>query len=415
MTYELQTLRSVRVYVEPAGSYGVDGSGTPANFIDLPISEGFAMGAPSRDMLDPMLSQVRADGRAERIPGKRTAALQMSMLLASHGVDMAGTETPPAATTWALRRVLGAIMGGVSLTGTTAAVTTAQAGTTATAVTVTATHGARWSPGSVIACVVGGVLEAREVLSVAGDVVSVKEAFSAAPTTGQNVRGGVTFFPTEDPDSSLQFIAQGRELSENFLYRGMQGSFQIEAKPGQLAKATFDLKGCAATKLADHSGINVPSISNWSPIAVVASTLTVPTVGSTTRTQVLATDVSLQLGFAYEPITGYGGTETIIRMRRQRPREGVIAKFTFDVPYEDSTWIDARDQQLDRAVFLQLGNVAGATVLISLPTVQVVDVQRGQTSGGVSGQKVVCESRLDSSAAAGTTEQRYAAFRLHMV
>jgi hypothetical protein len=39
----------------------------------------------------------------------------MSMLLASHGVSMIGNETPPPATTWALRRILGAIMGGVEI------------------------------------------------------------------------------------------------------------------------------------------------------------------------------------------------------------------------------------------------------------------------------------------------------------
>lgn len=414
MSYEVNALRSLRVYVEPAGSYAVDSSATPANFIDVPMTEGFAMGPPARDMLDPMLAQVRLDGRAQRITGKRSAALQVAMLLASHGVDMVGNETQPAATTWALRRLLTAIMGGVSLTGTTAAATTVVSATT-TAVTVTTTHGARWTPNSVIACVVGGVLEAREVLSVAGDVVSVKEAFSAAPTASSAVRGGVTFFPTEDPDTSLQFIAQGRELSDNFLYRGMQGSMQVEAKPGQLAKITMDLKGASATKLADHAGINVPSIANWSPIAVVASALSAPTVGSTTRTPVLASDCTVALGFAYEPITGYGGTETIIRMRRQRPRDGVLGKITFVVPYEDDTWINARDNRENRALFFQIGNAAGATVLMSFPTVQVVDVQRSASATQIAGQTVVCETRHDSSAAADTTERRYAAFRLHMV
>jgi hypothetical protein len=157
MSYEVNALRSLRVYVEPAGSYAVDSSATPANFIDVPMTEGFAMGPPARDMLDPMLAQVRLDGRAQRITGKRSAALQVAMLLASHGVDMVGNETQPAATTWALRRLLTAIMGGVSLTGTTAAASTVVSATTTT-VTVTATHGARWTPNSVIACVVGGAV-----------------------------------------------------------------------------------------------------------------------------------------------------------------------------------------------------------------------------------------------------------------
>ena len=415
MTYEVNALRSVRVYVEPAGSYAVDNSSTPGDFLDVPITEGFAMGAPAREMLDPMLAQVRLDGRAERVAGKRSAALQLQMLLASHGVDMVGNESQPGASTWALRRILGAVMGGVALTGTEAGATTVQAGTTATVVNVSTGHGDRWTPNSPIGCIVNGALEVREVLSVSTDAVSVKEAFSATPTTGQSVRGGVTFYPVEDPDTSLQIIAQGRETADNFLYRGLQGSMQIEAKPGQLAKLTLDLKGAAATKLSDHSGINVPSVANWSPVAVVASALTVPTVGSTTRTPVYASDFALTLGFAYEPITAYGGTETILRMRRQRPRDGVLARATFTVPYEDSTWITARDDREDRALFLQIGNAGGSCIYLALPTVQVVDVQRAASATQISGQTVTVESRLDASAAADTTERRYAAFRLHML
>lgn len=416
MSYELNALRSVRVYVEPAGSYATDNSATPADFIDLPITEGYGPPAPARELLDPMLAQVRADGRAERVLGKRSATAQLACLLASHGVDMVGNETPPPSTTWALRRMLTAIMGAATVTGNEASATTVQAGTTTTVVNVTTNHGDRWAGGRLIGCQVtsgSSAIEWREVLSVSTDAVSVKEAFSATPVTGTSVRGGVTFTPTEDPDTSLQFIAQGVETADNMLLRGMQGGFQIEAKPGQLAKITFDLKGAAATKLSDHSGINVPSISNWAPVACVASELTVPTVGSTTRVPVLASDFAMTLGFTYEPITGYAGTETIIRMRRQRPRDGVLARGTFTVPYEDGTWITARDDREDRAIFMQLGNTAGASWLLSVPTVQIVDVQRAAGATGISSQVVSWESRLDSSAVASTTPFSYAAFRLH--
>jgi hypothetical protein len=417
MSYEINTLRSLLAYVEPAGSYALDNSGTIGDFLAVPITEGFMSSAPMRDMLDPMLSQARLDGRAERVIGKRSAAMQLAMLLASHGVDMVGNETQPASTTWALRRLLTATMGGVSLTGTEAAATTVQAGTSTSVVNVSTGHGDRWIGNRVIACqTVSGstALEAREVLSVSGDAVTVKEAFSATPVTGTQVRGGVTFHPTEDPDTSLQFIAQGRETADHFLMRGMQGGFQIEAKPGQLAKITFDLKGAATTKLSDHSGITVPSFSNWSPVAVVASELTVPTVGSTTRAWVAASDISLTLGLAYEPVTGYSLTgETIIRMRRQRPRDGVLARLTFTAPLEDSTWIDHRDNRTDLAAFWQIGSAGGGGWLISIPTCQVTDVRLGPSASGLSGQIVTLEGRLDASAAASTTELSYAALRLH--
>lgn len=417
MSYEINSLRYAAVYVEPAGSYATDNTATPGDFLAVPITEGFAVPAPARDMLDPMLAQVQIDNRAKRVAGRRSASMQLAMLLASHGVDMKGNETQPSATTWALRRLLGAIMGGVSVTGTEASATTVQAGTTTTAVTVTTGHGDRWVKGNVIACEVSSsstAIEAREVASVAGDVVTVTEAFSATPVTGTSVRGGVTFYPTEDPDTSLQFILQGRETADHFAAFGMMGGFQIEAKPGQLAKITFDLKGSSAEKLSDHSGITVPTHANWSPVACVASELRVPTVDSTTRTTVLASDFSLALGFAFEPVTGYGANN-IIRMRRQRPRDGVLARPSFTLPYEDATWITARDDRENRAVHLQIGNAPGSCWLISIPTAQVTDVQRAASATQLSGQTVTLESRNDASSTASTGALSYAAIRIHAV
>jgi hypothetical protein len=102
-------------------------------------------------------------------------------------------------------------------------------------------------------------------------------------------------------------------------------------------------------------------------------------------------------------------------MRRQRTRDGVLARATFTVPYEDATWITARDDREVRALFLQIGNAGGSCIYIALPTVQVTDVQRAASETQISGQTVTVESRLDASAAADNTERRYAAFRLHML
>ncbi len=416
MSNELQALRSVRVYVEPAGSYGTDNTATPADFIDVPITEGFAGVPRTLEMLDPMLSQVYIDQRAERVVGKGSSAAQLSMLLASHGVSMVGNETPPPATTWALRRILGAIMGGVDVTGNEAAATTVQAGTTTTVVNVTTNHGDRWAKGRMMLCEVNasGTLEAREVLSVSTDAVTVKEAFSATPVTATQIGGAVSFYPTENPDTSLQLLCQGVETANNFVARGLQGGFQIECKPGQLAKISLDLKGCGTEILSAHSGINVPSIANWTPVACVATELTIPTVGSTTRVPVLASDFTVNLAFDYQPVTGFViSNNTIIRMRRQRPRDGVLARGTFTLPLEDSTWFTAQTARTDHAIFMQIGNARGGGWLLSFPTVQITNVAPGPSASGLSGIVVSWEARHDSSAGAVTTEMQRAAMRLH--
>lgn len=419
MSFEINALRSLRVYIEPAGSYAVDNSANPSAFIDVPVTEGFSVPDPEREMLDPSRSVVRIDERVKKVLGKRSGKLQFSTLLASHGVTMHGAETTtPGVSNWALARLLRTIMGGLSTTGTSATPTQVQVGSTTTSLVVTTGHGVRWSPNSVIATYTTAGFELREVLSVTGDTISPKEAFSAAPITSAQVFGGATFFPTEDPGESLQFLIQGRENSDFFLARGFQGSFQIEAKPGQLASVNFDLSGAAVTKLADFTSLHVPNVSLWNPVAVVASRLTSPLASSSpfAFTPVLASDVSFTLGFSYAPITVYGGVETIHRMRRQRPQEGVLARVEITLPYEDDFWISRRDAAANVALFLQIGNQPGTSWMISMPTCQVVSVKRSSSATEIAGQTVTLESRLDETAASSATnQQRYAAFRMHAV
>lgn len=414
MSYEISSLRYLSVYVEPAGSYAIDGSGTPANFIAVPFQEGFAGPDPAREMLDPMIAQSRIDSRVEKVPGRRSAALSFSTLLASHGVAQTGAAALPTSTTWALRRLLLAIMGGVSETTVPGTATTVVSATT-TAITVTSAHGVRWIGGRVIGCIVNGALEAREVLSVAGDVVTVKQAFSAAPAASSAVYGGVTFHPTQDPDTSLQFIAQGVELDDHYVLRGMQGGIQIEAKPGQLAKLSFDLKGAATTSLAAHTGISVPTFANFAPVVAVGSELTMPTVGVSTRNVVNASDFTVKLSFAYEPVTGYNGVENVIRMRRQRAQGGALASGTITLPYEDKTYETARDAKAALALFFQIGNAAGSSWLLSFPTVQITDIKRAASASNLSGLTVSWEAREDSSAVASTTDFSRSAFRLSAI
>lgn len=415
MTIETNAQRWLGLYREPAGSYQVDNSGTPGDFDYLPYEVGTLEAPTGRELLDPNTGGIRADRHDKKVLGTRMCALNFATMIHSHGLDLDGDVTAPTADNWALYRVLETIMGGAVVTTNEGAQTTVQGGSTATAVAVTTGHDTRFQAGGVIACqTVSGssALELREILSVSSDTVNVKQAFSAVPTTGTAVRGGVTFYLTEDPDTSLQAIIEGREATDGVVLRGLQGGFSLQLPVGGRGQIAFALTGAGWTRLGSSSA-TVPVSSNVSFLALNPLELTVPTIGSTTRVVVPQAEVSIEPAITYAPQRAGNATETIARMRRQPTRP--VATGSFIAPYEDDTWFNARDNRDDRAVFAQLGNIAGSAWLISLPTVQITEVQGGVESGeGIAGQRVAFEARHDEEIA-GSTEIGYSAIRIHCV
>jgi hypothetical protein len=414
MSIELDALRSL--WVREESSYQTDHSGTfPSDFLAVPYKEGTLSPKGVQTLLDPLAAKLRADGHSLKVLGKKECTLGFGITLHSHGLDLDGDVAPPTTANWALMRILVALMGGSATTTSPGAQTTVQSGTTTTTVNVTAGHGARFAANGVIACqTVSGssALELREILSVSTDAVTVKEAFSATPVTGTPVRGGITISLTEDPAQSLQFITEGRESSDRAGYRGMAGGFKLDLKVGELAALMFDLKGAGWGRLSDASPQSL-SYSHFSPIAMVASELHVPTVGSTTRAAVDYSALSIEPSLVYEPQRAGGAAETIKRMKRQATRPFV--KGSFVTPYEDQTWYTARDNREVRALFAQIGSLAGSACLISCPTIQVTDVQPAPADVAISGLSVSFEGRHDESAAAGSSAHSYSAQRYHFV
>lgn len=416
MSIEAHALRYLGIYEEPDGSYQVDRSGTPGDFLAMPYTEGSLEAQLAQEPLDPQLGKMRLDGTDVTVHGPRSCSLSASVTLHSHGVDMIATATAPTVSTWAMLRALKAIMGGVVATGTEAASTLVVAdATTTTAVEVTTGHGDRWVPGSVIGCEVvsgSGLIEAREVISVAGDVVSVKQAFSSAPVTGSAVRGGVTLYMTEDPRTSLQALIEGRENTDGVILRGLQGGYTLELPLGGLGQVQLALQGASWARLGASSA-TIPSYPIFAPMALAPLEVTCPVVGATTRVLVPQSEVTITPAIVYAPQRSGAATETIARMRRQPTRP--LVSGTFTTPYEDDTWYTAHSARETRALFAQAGNVPGATCLISVPTIQVTEPPQMAESGeGIAGQTVTWRARHDT-AIGGTGELGYSALRLHFL
>lgn len=415
MSIESHVLRYAGIYEEPSNAYQVDHAATPGDFIALPYMEGSLEAQLAMENLSPMTGKMRLDGDDEQVHGPRSCTLACGITLHSHGVNMIATATAPTVTTWAFLRALKAIMGGVSSTGTEADGTVVVAtATTATAVEVTTGHGDRWVAGSVIGCEVvsgSGLIEAREVLSVAGDVVSVKQAFSAAPVTGSAVRGGVTVFMTEDPQTSLQALIEGREGHDGLVLRGLQGGISLELPLGGLGQVQLSLAGAGWARVGT-SAATIPSYSLFSPMALSPLEVTVPTIGATTRVALEQAEVQIQPQITYAPVRSGRATNTIARMRRQPVRP--LVQGTFVVPYEDDTWYTAHTARQRRALFAQCGNVPGSTCLVSVPTIQIDQPQPAESGEGIAGVSVPWRGRHDVEIGS-TGELSYSAFRLHFL
>lgn len=407
---EIDNLRYVGLYEEPAGSYQVDHSGTPADFLPLPYREGTLQAQGARAMLDPATGKMRVDGHDRKVLGVRSCTVNVGCTLHSHGLDLDGATAPPTPDEWPLLRALKAIMGGWFATTDEGAQTEVLAGTTTTSVTVTAGHGARFRAGGAIACQVAAgspTLEAREIKSVAGDVVTVKEAFSAVPITGSIVRGAVTVHLTEDPDTSLQVLVEGRDATDGAVFRGLQGGLSFELPVGELGTVSLALTGAGWGRIG--SAKTAPVYEHYEPLVLAPLDVHVPTIGDTTMAKTCASAVTIEPQIAYAPVRCGAAAETIARMRRQPARPVVRGSFT--APFDES-WFTARDDREDRAMFVQAGALPRGMILFSLPTVQIVEVQSAPSAEGIAGVTVTVEGRHDEEIG-GASEELYSALRLH--
>jgi hypothetical protein len=415
MTIEVDLLKWVGIYEEPAGSYQADNT-TQAQFAHFPYEEGTLQAVVGQEMLDPLKGKIRLDGHDEKILGVKSCTLALATMLASHGQDLDGDVTPVTNSTWALLRVLQAVMGGsVTTTNESAQTVVVATNTTTTVVDCTAGHPAnRFQIGGVIGCEVTSgstALELREIKSISGDEVTVKEAFSAAPVTGTAVRGGTTVYLTEDPATSLQAWIESREATDSLKLRGLQGGMSLTLPVGGRGQVAFSLAGAGWAR-EGSSAATVPTYVDCSPFALNPFQLHMPTIGATTLVEIAQAEASIEPQITYAPQRSGAATETVARMRRQPSRPVVSGSWL--APYEDDTWYTGWANKTDYAIFAQLGSVAGSCMLISCPTVQITEVVPAVTGEGIVGQRVSWEGRHDAELAAAT-EVGYSAMRIHFV
>lgn len=417
MTIELHLLRALWLGIEAAGAHGVALT-FPDDFLPFPYQEGSLQWKNLRRTGNPKTAKLLLDGHDQHVLMQKRCTSSFATALHSHGVDMAGVAAAPSEASWALGLLLKTTMGGLAARASGGA-TTVQAGSTTTVVNVTAGRGGDFFADGVLACqTVSGssALEARPIQSISTDAITVKEAFSATPVTGTSARGGVTVYPTEDPSTSVQAVIEGNEQDDRVVHYGLQGGHKINVPVGapdgdgevQLPTMSFDLMGGGWARGTPGAPQTV-SYSMYEPIANVASELTTPAFGVSTRVHVDDAAFALEVAIAYKAITtglASGLADNVLRQRRQASRP--LVKGNFLTVFESTAWESIRDARTPTSIYKQIGNLAGGGMLIDVPRAQITDVQPADNNGAT-GQLVSFEGRHDD----GSTELGRAALRYH--
>lgn len=409
MSIESYLLSRLRVAVEPAGSYGVDiwaaGAGA-ASFIDVPFIEGTAQLAIAQKMLPPGTVQQYLDAAAKEVLGNKSASLSFSMILAPTGIAANNATASITDSANAQLRLFKAIMGGLRGGNMGSLVATA---TSASQQTVTAGQGTRFTAGGGAVWVhpTTGIGEFRPLKSVAGDVIQEKIAFSTAPSVGHTIYNTTTCYPTENPDTTLQFVVEGAEADDRWLLRGMIGGFSLELTAEDFWKVTFNLIGASWSNLGAGT-LGAATYQNFEPLAGEGD-FVAQVAGTTTFNRVHIQQLTIAPQFVYTPVRTYAaGLEGILRFRRKRAVP--LFQIDFTTMFEDLTWYTARDARSDYCFLAQKGQAAGNIFAVSIPSAQVTDVQPASEDDN-SAHRVTAKSRLDTDATDLTTDIRRAAGR----
>ena len=419
MTVQVSALGRTRIAAEAA--FAVDESGTPANFLDLPIVENSGTFVPLIEHLEPELQQqyLHSYTNSKMVLAKKSSTLALTTYLAGTGAPQDGNNAW--STTWALGRMLAALMGAAYQGTPQAAATAVTAGSTTTSVNVTASHGnTLGAPGGAYAVRIQstGLYEAREILSVTANAVVPKVAHSAAPVTGEPIIWATTFGLTNNLAgflSTLQFLIEGAESGDEYVGLGMQGTMSIDITQGQIAKLSAQLTG--ASWVRSSASLAAATITDFSPIAHMTSELILGTgtiTASQTRNVVSHSSSTWTPGLANLPVTSPEGPASsgIIGWKRARGRA-----ITGQVQVYDDTatnWITADANRTDLALFQQVGMTTSGIVLLSAPTIQLSVVPPRTPANDLYGFLVSWAGRNDEAIAAPSTDVQRSAFRVHI-
>ncbi len=395
MTIEVHNVQRMRVITE--STFGTDAS-TGGTLFDVPFVEGSGTFTIDRAMLNPEFAQQHIDGYPTQVLGLKSCTLNFTMNLAPTGLaaDDDSPTTQVGSGTTALGEILKAVMGGENLgigenvvTGTSSTVFTLDDATTSKA-----------TEGAVIGLPTGAnsAYEMRMIEDEASDVVTLHNELTSAPTAGvDDAHGCATYFMTANPSSSLQFIIEGLGAQNRFVLMGMQAeSIALELPIGLLPKITFSLKGVSWLKGSDANYPSTGALGAANYVSTTVLNLTGEfnylTTTATTNALQLVSNVTYTPNISYGPVTSPHGVQAVSRWRRLRAAPVMAGEFV--LPFEEEEFMDDRTNKTLQQIWLQYGNTAGSSVLIGVPTAQIVNTQDNDADG-IASQTISWQAQLN--------------------
>lgn len=398
----IHNVQRLRLQAMTAGDLNTDGSGTLANYTDIPFVEDSLTMELNRPTESPGHARQRRDNHPTEVLTPKSWKLSFTINLgvptsrAGDGVAIA--QTP-------VGRLLEITMGGEKLaTGDTIS----DAGPSSEEFDVATV--ARFAAGQIIGLVdSSSVMHLREVEQISSNNVKLKLKLPFTPSNGAVIYAAATYYLDNWNASNVQnaqFIVEGLGVSPNFEDSWVLLGGQcltpptIELPNNGIPRMTFTFEGpnwlhadeAAMTAVA----LAAATYTNVNEVLCADCEHLIPTVGTATLASAtqLTTDLTITPNFYHLKHESSGGTNGVAGYVMCGEHPKVTAQFTH--VYEDQTWFDNRDNKTAKAYFYQIGSssTAGA-ILISMPNTQTKNVQFTSLNG-IKGQTVDLVGRYDS-------------------
>jgi hypothetical protein len=403
-------LKALSLYEELTGTFAVDNSGTPGDFLAVPAVADSMSWDSMRPFEDPNVLQQYKHGRTLKVHGPRAASLAFKVPLALSGIladaTTASADEDSDAVTRLLKIAFGGCYGGNMGSAATGTPTT-------TTIIVTGGHGARFTAGGAIGWVNGsGLMEIREIEGVSTDTITLKHALSAAPTATDVIYNATTFY-LDDLDSHAQWLVEGFEADDYWSIRGSQiKSLAYDIALGKIPMLDVTMQAAEWAYLGSGS-LTAATYANHTPYAYNDGEFLAQVVGTATRNILSIHSAKFETGLTYIPAPGEGTNTVLQYVQDHTP--GVV-RGNFGTYYENQTWYTAWLNQTLYSLAWQIGTSSSGGWLLTSPSSQLGPVKSPRSvAGGLLGSEVPFEGGLDTDTTDQTTAIRRSSHRLHRV
>jgi hypothetical protein len=279
------------------------------------------------------------------------------------------------------------LLGGESVHAGSAVV----AGSTTTVINVTATHGARFSPGDGILVTVAGVNEFAVIRSIAADALTLMFALPAVPSVGADVFACTSYFPADANTSTLTFQhARAQNAASQWTHNMCTGSMSIDTPRDGLLSFGVSLNGGNWTGPTAQSIATTEATQTMGPpVANVRAFQLLQPLVTTTRTHVPLESVAFNVDPGMQLVPDVGGTtEGLIGSMRTQFSAGVDLTLRHDDAYRIG-WDPGTVYQFVHCVYSGSGATRGCVALVLIGTLsETPGYQSGSNDRGLTSLKL---------------------------